>query len=199
MSAALLNLCVMARALDLACCMIIGRCLSIQRIARCARAVIGGKPHLHLCFRSMHVPSDSLTIPCPKRKGLLDLEIANKPYGSSLCFPAPQAFRVLNRLLYVGPKARKASDPKGLLRGWQPCDLPTPEDPLVLLSLMIEVAGIDGALDPAEWRVIRAFGRSWRVPKEVLAVYRSRQMDREPSQVAVLWRGLKSLWVAEGR
>ena len=83
------------------------------------------------------------------------------------------------------------------VRSWRPEDLPMPRDPLVLLRLMIRMGGVDGALDQAEWRVIREFGRSWGVPSQVIAAQRKRVLPKEKSQLAVLWRGVKSLVVSE--
>ena len=64
---------------------------------------------------------------------------------------------------------------------------------------MIGMGGVDGALDPAEWRVIREFGRSWGLASPLVSAQRQRVLPREKSQLAVLWRGLKSLVVSEVR
>lgn len=85
------------------------------------------------------------------------------------------------------------------VRAWRPNELPTPCEPLVLLRLMIGMGGVDGALDPAEWRVIREFGRSWGLASPLVSAQRQRVLPREKSQLAVLWRGLKSLVVSEVR
>jgi len=85
------------------------------------------------------------------------------------------------------------------VRLWRPADLADPEDPIQVIRAMIGLASIDRHRDGTEWRVIREFARYWRVPMAEVEAMGDEREVREAPQLAVLWRGFRSLFLREGR
>jgi hypothetical protein len=83
------------------------------------------------------------------------------------------------------------------IRPWRPADLAEPDEPRVVIRAMVGLAYIDRHRDRTEWRVIREFARHWGVDSSEVEAMSMGYEERGAGQLALLWRGLRSLFVLE--
>jgi hypothetical protein len=81
------------------------------------------------------------------------------------------------------------------LRAWRPGDLPRPAEPEPLLRAMVELAHIDKERDGSEWRVVRAFARSWGYPLAELEKLGAEALEDTAPPMKKLWTALSGLFV----
>jgi uncharacterized tellurite resistance protein B-like protein len=152
--------------------------------------------------------------PTPSVEASKSLTLAKDPCKSEVEAPERVMARALAAVMVADGRIRRAElqylagalEKRGLpalvdedVRPWRPADLAEPHDPLEVIQVMIGLAYIDHHRDGTEWRVIREFARFWRVPMDQVEALGKERESRDATQVAVLWRGFKSLFVTEGR